>query len=97
MRILYICHHTKLNGGTKALLNLLDEVVKKHDIFVLLPSDEGWLVEQLQQRKIKIYTTKYSLMWFQYKIHSFLCRDNLYKLYRFLRYKKTPRNMFYNF
>lgn len=89
MRILYICHHTKLNGGTKALLNLLDEVAKKHDIFVLLPSDEGWLVEQLQQRKIKIYTTKYSLMWFQYKIHSFLCRDNLYKLYRFLRYKKS--------
>jgi len=60
MKILYIAHEVSLGGATKSLLALIDEMIKKeHTVFVLVPSKEGELINELNKRRVRIFHKRY--------------------------------------
>lgn len=61
MRILYIAHTTDKGGGTIALLNIIHEIIKTHEIGVFLPSKTGWLVDALKETKCTLFFSKFEL------------------------------------
>lgn len=87
---------TDLSGGTKALLNLIDVVSKDNQVYLLLPSNEGWLVEQLAKRKVEIYTAKYLLMWYSFRLSGFLTKGTIRNIYYYFRYKKATERYIYH-
>lgn len=96
MKILYVCHMTDLSGGTKALLNLIDVVSKDNQVYVLLPSKEGWLADQLSNRNVKIFTARYLLMWYSFHISGFLTKGTIKNIYYYFRYKKVTEKYVYH-
>ncbi len=96
MKILYICHMTDLSGGTKALLNLIDIVSKDNQVYLLLPSNRGWLVEQLTKRNVKIFTAKYLLMWYSFHLSGFLTKGTIKNIYYYFRFKKSAERYVYH-
>lgn len=96
MKILYICHITNLSGGTKALLNLVQIVSKDNEVCVLLPSNEGWLVDELRKLNIKLYFAKYGLMWYPTNIGQLLRLNEIKRIYYSLRYCKSAKKYIYD-
>lgn len=60
MNILYISHERGMGGATLALLELIDEMVKKNvKVFVTIGDDKGELYEELLKRDVKIIKSTY--------------------------------------
>lgn len=67
-----MCHITDLSGASKALLNLVQVVSKDNDVYILLPKNKGWLVDELRKIDVKLYFANYGLMWYPRKLKNFL-------------------------
>lgn len=87
---------TDLSGGTKALLNLIDVVSKDNQVYLLMPSNEGWLADQLAIRNIKVFTTKYLLMWYSFRLSGFFKKSTINNFYYYFRYKKSAEKYVYH-
>ncbi len=54
LKILFIGHEADLQGASRSMLNVIDELINNgHKIYVLLPYSSGNVLENIKQRKIK--------------------------------------------
>ena len=58
--ILFIAHEIGLNGASKSLLNIIDELQEEYDIHVLVKGT-GKLTDELSKRKCSVIVRKYYL------------------------------------
>lgn len=54
MNVLFITHERNLNGASKSMLNLIDELSDKHTFYVVSPFSDGPVIDELKRRNIKI-------------------------------------------
>lgn len=60
MNILYIGHEKDLNGASRSLLGIIDEVNKNNiKVHVLTPYKDGMFAEELKKRNVKVVYSKY--------------------------------------
>ncbi len=52
MNILFICHEKSINGATRSMLNLIDELQKYHKFYILLRFNEGEVFDEVNKRKL---------------------------------------------
>ena len=62
MNILFFAHESRLGGANLSLLGMIDEMAGKHNIFVVVPIRQGFLVEELKKRRIPVYY-RHSFWW----------------------------------
>lgn len=62
MRILYIAHVVDIGGASIALLNIIKGLPKTIEIGVMLPAQNGWLVDELRQCNCRLFFSDYELM-----------------------------------
>lgn len=62
MNILYIAHESRLGGANLSLLGIIDELAGKHNISVVVPIKNGFMVEELKKRNIPVYY-RHSFWW----------------------------------
>lgn len=62
MNILYFANESRLGGANLSLLGLLDEMSKRHNVSVVVPIKEGYMVNELKKRKIPVYY-RHSFWW----------------------------------
>lgn len=55
MNILMITHERNLNGASKSLLNLIDQMKDKHTFFVVTPFSDGPMADELKRREIRFF------------------------------------------
>lgn len=55
MNILLIIHEKNLNGASKSILNLIDELGGRHTFYVVSPYNEGPVAEELKTRGITVF------------------------------------------
>ena len=96
--ILFIAHEIGLNGASKSLLNIIDELQEEYDIHVLVKGT-GKLTDELSKRKCSVIVRKYYLDAeklphnnFKNSILSFI-KSIRYKLFRYHQNIKTARYM----
>lgn len=62
MRILYISNNSSTGGAPAALLNLVREMSRSHDVAVMMPDPDGPLYQEMESLGVRCYTScKYSL------------------------------------
>ena len=54
MNILYIAHESRMGGANLSLLGMIDHFAKEHNIYVVVPIKEGFLVDELHKRGIPV-------------------------------------------
>ena len=59
IKILYLAHETKLNGATKSLLNIIDCLPDSVEAYVVVPKNEGPLIDDLKKNSIDYIYVKY--------------------------------------
>ena len=60
MNILYITHENQLNGASKSLLNIIDNIdLGKNHVSVLLSDNKGRLNQELAKRNVKTIVMPY--------------------------------------
>lgn len=64
MRILYIAHVVDIGGASIALLNIIKGLPKMIEVGVMLPVQEGWLVDELRKYNCQLFFSNYELMVF---------------------------------
>lgn len=62
MRILYIAHVVEIGGASIALLNIIKGLPKTIEVGVMLPKQEGWLVDELKLCNCHLFFSDYELM-----------------------------------
>lgn len=62
MNILFIAHESRLGGGSLSLLGMIDEMADRHNISVVVPIKNGFVVEELKKRRIPVYY-RHSFWW----------------------------------
>ncbi len=62
MNILFIAHESRLGGANLSLLGIIDELSERHDISVVVPIKNGFIVEELNKRNIPVYY-RHSFWW----------------------------------
>ena len=62
MNILYIAHESRLGGANLSMLGMIDEMADRHNISVVVPIKNGFVVEELRKRKIPVYY-RHSFWW----------------------------------
>lgn len=62
MRILYIAHVVEIGGASIALLNIIKGLPTTIDVGVMLPAQEGWLVDELKQCNCNLFFSNYEMM-----------------------------------
>ncbi len=62
MNILYIAHESRLGGANLSLLGIIDELAGKHNISVVVPIKNGFMVDELKKRSIPVYY-RHSFWW----------------------------------
>nr|WP_296047214.1 glycosyltransferase family 4 protein [uncultured Blautia sp.] len=87
MNVLFITHERNLNGASKSMLNLIDELRDKHAFYVVSSFSEGPVVDELKQRNIKILyhpikrwvrkKPKSNIKWFAICLKWILCNSIL--------------------
>lgn len=55
MNVLFITHEKNLNGASKSMLNLIDELSNKHNFYAISPFSDGSVVEELNRRNVKVF------------------------------------------
>lgn len=59
MKVLFVIHDNKKGGAALSFLELISEIKKEHEVFVITPHKTGFLPEQLDQRGIKHMSAHY--------------------------------------
>lgn len=54
MNVLFITHEKNLNGASKSMLNLIDELSDMHTFYVVSPYSDGPVFDELSKRNIQI-------------------------------------------
>lgn len=62
MRILYIAHVVEIGGASMALLNIIKGLPTTIDVGVMLPAQDGWLVDELKQCNCHLFFSNYEMM-----------------------------------
>lgn len=96
MKIFYVCHITDLSGASKALLNLVQVVSKDNDVYILLPKNKGWLVDELRKIDVKLYFANYGLMWYPRKLKNFFRLHTIKGMWYSLKNMKSAKRYIYN-
>lgn len=96
MKIFYVCHITNLSGASKALLNLVQVVSKDNDVYILLPENKGWLVDELRKIDVKLYFVNYGLMWYPRKLKIFFRLHTIKGMWYSLKNMKSAKRYIYN-
>ncbi len=83
IKVLFLAHETRLNGATKSLLNIIDNLPNEIEAIVIIPRQDGPLVEELNKRScgklyVKYYSCVFKQLTFNKNIESYL----KYYLYR---------------
>lgn len=65
MKILFFTHEKQYGGASRALITLIDELLKRkqYEIFVVVPFKNSKIIEELKQRNIEVICCFYS--WWQ--------------------------------
>ena len=91
MNILFISHEADLNGASKSMINIIDELKDKHTFYVILRYTCGEVYDALVSRNIKVYSIKY-ISWIQEKTIGKTLKSNWYlKFFAYFCFSK-----FYN-
>lgn len=59
MKILYVIHDNKKGGAALSFLEMIEQVKKEHEIFVLTPHKKGFLPEKLSEMEIPYKNVHY--------------------------------------
>lgn len=59
MKVLFVIHDNKRGGASLSFLEMVTEIRKKHEVFVIVPHKKGFLAEQLKQNNIKYMNAHY--------------------------------------
>ena len=62
MNILYFANESRLGGANLSLLGLLDVMSGWHNVSVVVPIKEGYMVDELRRRGIPVYY-RHSFWW----------------------------------
>ncbi len=62
MNILFMAHESRMGGANLSLLGVIDELAGKHNISVVVPIKNGFMVEELRKRKIPV-CYRHSFWW----------------------------------
>lgn len=62
MNILFLAHESRLGGANLSLLGMIDEMADRHNISVVVPIKNGFMVEELKKRNIPVYY-RHSFWW----------------------------------
>lgn len=62
MRILYIAHVVEIGGASMALLNIIKGLPATIEVGVMLPAQDGWLVDELKQCNCHLFFSNYEMM-----------------------------------
>lgn len=54
MNILFVAHECELNGASRSLLGLIDQLEDNHNIYVLTNYKKGDFIDELKKRKVEI-------------------------------------------
>lgn len=93
MNILYISHESTLGGATRSLLGIIDELQDKVNVFVLISSKSGELVNELKKRNVKVISVKYC-WWMGLKSNSLINKYIKYTLQYLITYINALRISF---
>lgn len=85
MNILYVAHESNLNGASRSLLGIIDELKEDVNIFVLVNDKNGDFVNELNKRKIKIIYAKY-YWWIGVKSNNIIKKYIKYNLANLINY-----------
>lgn len=86
--VLYLAHETKLNGATKSLLNIVDTLPGEITAVVVVPRNDGPLIEELKKRAINYVYVKYYPCCFKEK----RVKDNIVAYAKWFLYRKQVNN-----
>jgi len=86
--VLYLAHETKLNGATKSLLNIIDTLPHEITAVVVVPRNDGPLIEELKKRAINYVYVKYYPCCFKEK----MLKDNIVAYVKWFLYRKQVNN-----
>lgn len=92
MRVLYLSQTTDNGGATIALRNIIKEINGKVSVAVLVPSNKGWLVDELNQLNCKLYTAEYEMMIYP---TSNISKYGLWNPIGYMKFFKGLYNKFY--
>ncbi len=85
MNILYITHEADLGGASRALLGIIDELSKRHNIYVLTAYNKGSMSEELKKRKCTVIIG--DVQWWVYPKKNLskmrIVKNRLYVLWHF--------------
>lgn len=59
MNILFVGHEENMNGASRCLIEIIDKLVDKNNIYVLTAYNKGDFFEELKKRKVTIIYFKY--------------------------------------
>lgn len=62
MNILFFAHESRLGGANLSLLGMIEQMQQRHNIFVVVPIKEGFMVDELKKREIPVYY-QHSFWW----------------------------------
>lgn len=62
MNILFFAHESRLGGANLSLLGMIEQMQDRHNISVVVPIKEGFMVDELKKRKIPVYY-RHSFWW----------------------------------
>lgn len=88
MNILYIAHESRLGGANLSMLGMIDEMADRHNISVVVPIKNGFVVEELKKRKVPVYY-RHSFWWMLAPAATFgstLLKKMLYRVLYFNNY-----------
>lgn len=84
IKILYLAHETKLNGATKSLLNIIDCLPDSVEAYVVVPKNEGPLIDELKKNSIDYIYVKYYPCCFKWRS----MKDNAVSYLKWFIYRK---------
>ena len=61
MKILFIGHEKDVNGASKSLLNIISQLEKENQIYVLTSFAAGEFIVELKKHRVKIFAEKFYL------------------------------------
>lgn len=90
MNVLFVGHERILNGASRSMINLIDTLSDRCNFFVLLPFDDGPVVDALKQRGIPVFYVPF-IRWVQVRDKKFRTKKLVWRAYWDHKNKKLAR------
>ncbi|WP_302579573.1 glycosyltransferase family 4 protein [Clostridium saudiense] len=101
MNILMLTHEKNLNGASKSMINLIDNLIDKHKFYIVSSYIDGPVIEELKKRNVVILNWNVNrwmrkipnskIKWFMIKFRWFFF-DRFYSLYNAIMLKRKIKN-----